>query len=99
MRLNFDPTTHARRTDPATSHDAAASIQPAAVTLMLEVYRIIRDHGPISAWGIAARLGGDHQGSTVGRRTADLRDRRWIVEHGTEMGPKGRRVTLWRDSR
>lgn len=93
----------ARRTDPATSHAAAASVRGTTATHTRIVY-LLREQGPLtdeeiaSAWQEMVTIAGWPKVSPSGLRTrrAELVDRGQIVDTGRTRLTKARRhTTVW----
>lgn len=88
-------TTHAHRSDPATSVEAARSAQPMADQHKFVIATILLFHGPLTSQGIADRCElSYHQ---VARRMSDLVADGKVQDSGqTRRSPGGRRATVWR---
>lgn len=56
MQLQLPFTARARRTDPQTSHDAAATVRPGSERLVLEALQ--RASEPLTSWQVAERIEG-----------------------------------------
>lgn len=92
---------HARKTDPATSKAAAASLSRAALTEMQEhVFALFVGHGPMThdkaIERYKAAYGPDVAESTVRSRVAELVERKMLKDTGiTTNNARGRQVTVW----
>lgn len=85
----------ARRTDPATSKQAARSMRSAAQTQHAAILAVLRQHGDLTFVEIAGYLGCEPV--QVARRLAELRELK-LVERlpGTRPTPSGRDAHLVR---
>jgi predicted ArsR family transcriptional regulator len=84
MQLSLlDSTPRARRTDPITSHEAAASAKDLQAKHHRLIVACLKEHGPLGKDGIAART--SITGVAVCRRLSEL-------EHGGLIAPTGRTV-------
>lgn len=94
----IEPTIWARRTDPETSHEAAASVDPDKRTAIQEnILRILRTYGPTSDVGIW-HYDPLHLGSPSGARTrrAELVAMGLVKDSGVRVvGPSGRKMIVW----
>ena len=81
--MRFDPRTHAHRTDPSTSKDAAAKAQGFAPILAAQVFAEL-ECGPGTGHELAARLGWDY--TKVARRLTDLSHAERIRRTGAKRG-------------
>ena len=79
---------HARRTDPATSHEAAASVSMRVTDLELKVLAALVPRGPSTAHQLAEYIG--ESLVTVSPRMAPLEARGMVVRAG-----RADRRTLW----
>lgn len=71
----------ARRTDPATSHEAAASVVDHAANQRAEIMAALREFGPATNDALDARLG--YRVGTASRRTTELY-RMGLIIRGTD---------------
>jgi DNA-binding MarR family transcriptional regulator len=84
----------ARRTDPDTSHEAAASVKVQKVEA--RVLRAMAEMDGVGTWDLISDRSGLRPG-TVSPRFAPLRGKGLIVESGSlRPGSSGRSQTLWR---
>jgi len=100
------PHAHARRTDPATSHEAAASIVSDKIRASQDaVLKILARYGPLTDERIAEvyRLHGEsmrlpaQSPSGLRTRRKELVDRGLVVDSGgSARSASGRRVIIWR---
>jgi hypothetical protein len=97
-QLDFlSPRPHARRTDPATSHDAARSIHGSAEALTARLYAVLARRGPMTRSELTAAAGQKLSDYQVSKRVSDLKNAKLIVDTGqTRPGPTGRMQTVWR---
>ncbi len=88
------PAPRARSTDPATSHDAAASMRDVAAQQAAAILAHLRTHGPATADGLDAAIG--WRPTTAGRRLAEL-ERVGQVRRlaTTALTRSGRAAQLW----
>jgi predicted ArsR family transcriptional regulator len=95
QQLAFDLTApRARTSDPATSHEAAASARELRARHNRVILEALRVHGPMGKDGIAARTG--LTGVAVARRMSELRQLRLAVETGRRAkSAAGRPETEW----
>jgi hypothetical protein len=90
--FQYDPRLYARRSDPATSHIAAQSINiPAA---MQRVYQGLLKHGDMDSMRLAARIYGPNKRDTVSPRMPDLVRAGLVIEVGRTGDEPPR--TIWR---
>jgi predicted Rossmann fold nucleotide-binding protein DprA/Smf involved in DNA uptake len=84
----------ARRSDPATSHAAAARVAEFAAGQHAQIIEALRQ-GPATVYGIAERTG--IEAHAVGKRVPELAREGLIAETGkTEPSPSGRQCRLWK---
>jgi DNA-binding MarR family transcriptional regulator len=83
----------ARRTDPRTSHEAAAGAAGFAADHRRRIVEALR-LSPAGATQIADRCGLDR--AAVGKRTSELERDGVIVRCGTEFNRRGKRETTYR---
>lgn len=84
----------ARRSDPATSHAAAARVAEFSRAQHAQIIAALRQ-GPATVYGIAERTGIEPH--AVGKRVPELAREGLIAETGeTAAGPSGRQCRLWR---
>lgn len=99
MRTLFDsPAAHARATDPATSHEAAASISRAHVTAAQDAILIsLRMRGPMTDEAIYEVVSKLIQISPSGCRTrrAELVDAGKVIATGFGETARGRKCQIW----
>lgn len=92
----------ARRTDPATSHEAARSVTNLTAK-QKAVYDVLREHGPMTDADLVAKYqdlaaGGWHERqseSGIRTRRSELTDRRVVVATAQGRSPSGRRAIVW----
>lgn len=83
----------ARKGDPQTSHDAANIFRSREVHE--NVLAVLRDHGPLTDFEIADRLGG--QQTSLGKRRGELRDAGLVVDSGKRrQAPSGCFAIVWK---
>lgn len=88
---------NARRTDPATSHLAAADATPNAATHRARAYAALHAElpGGLTDFELAARLG--VQQTSIGKRRGELRDTGWVEDSGERRAaPSGSKAIVWR---
>jgi DNA-binding MarR family transcriptional regulator len=84
----------ARNDDPATSHQAAASVKEVASKHAMMILDALHTHGDLSPTGIAECLGLDR--SQVFRRMAELERRGFVYPTGRLLrSPSGRNEREW----
>lgn len=81
----------ARRSDPETSHDAAASVD--ATELEDEVLCDLRRHGPATTVELAARM--RRELVTISPRMKPLELKGLVWRDGKKPNPSGRSAVLW----
>ncbi len=93
---------HARKTDPTTSHEAAASVENVTATqdAILKVLEVAQfaDHQLIKYYTLQARYGRFPKASESGIRSrrAELVKRGLVVDTGErETLPSGRKAIVW----
>jgi len=86
---------NARRTDPATSHEAAASVNTVACRLAI-IDAARRTTIPWTAEDMEGWLRGRYTASCVRGRIADLKRDRLLVFTGHVHNDRNRKVRLWR---
>jgi len=92
---DFDPHSHARADDPATSHTAAEMAAPFVGTHCERVLACLKLHGPQTKDEIAARIG--LTPVQVDRRLPDLEERGQAEPTGdTRLSRAGRPERIWR---
>ena len=90
----FDISPLARRTDPATSHQAAASAKELQAQHHRVIVACLKRHGPLGKDGVASRTG--LTGVAVARRTAELQRAGLIQPTGkTVLSTAGRPEREW----
>lgn len=75
-----------RDTDPATSEDAARSID--TTTIKLAILQALKEQAPRNGWELSLAL--EMATISVVPRLAPMREDGWIVQLGTRPGPTGR---------
>jgi len=95
MQLSFMlPDPKARKRDPQTSHDAAASMKVAATAQAVKVLMVLRQHGPLGAEQIAILSGLDK--FQVCRRLPELYAAGLVAPTGeTRKTVAGRQERVW----
>lgn len=95
--FDVEPHGAARRSDPQTSRDAAASMTGAHLSRQQgQILELVREWGDITAAEIARATGHTIQQSVAARRLTDLRDLGLIEDTGvTRPGNTGRMCTVW----
>lgn len=92
---DFDPHTHARATDPETSHGAAQRVAEFAGTHCERIIKCLPMYGPQTNDEIATRTG--LTPVQVDRRLPDLEDRGEAEPTGeTRLSRAGRSERIWR---
>lgn len=87
--FTVDPVTHARSSDPGTSHAAAHALTDKQ-TMLRTLLRAYRDHGPMHADG-ATRAAGYTAQDGAWKRVSDLKGMGYIEHTGqTRPGASGR---------
>lgn len=94
LSINFEPRKLARRTDPATSHSAAAMARELRARDHLAIVACLREHGPMDGRSIMRRLGWTDPGK-VTRRLPELNDRMIRRTGKTVINETGRPADLW----
>lgn len=92
--------THARRTDPATSHAAAESVVDITQSIQWQVMGVLIDADkPLAVEQIVDRM--PHlEKDQVWRRVSDLKNKGWVEDSGELHGNRnGRSATRWRVTR
>lgn len=84
---------HARRTDPSTSHKAAATVGKFAGEHHALILEALRCHGAMTIYGIAGRTHLDHV--AVARRMKELEGTHQVIVVGEKRGPSGRMCRVW----
>lgn len=94
INIDFSAATHARRTDPETSKQAAARVREFASGQCAENLALLRKYGPMSPEQIAAHMNIDAY--SVRKRTADLEKSGKARPNGmTVPTVSGRRQRVW----
>jgi predicted ArsR family transcriptional regulator len=84
----------ARRSDPATSHDAAASVDVFSAEHYQRIIRALKSGGPGTIYEIAERCGMTHV--QVARRLPEMQGRLVRIRASiTRRGPTGRACRVW----
>lgn len=88
----LDPRTHARTTDPDTSHEAAARLGPAG-TMMAALLGAFLD-ADLTCEQAALSCG--YEPERASKRVSDLANVEWITDTGERrVGRTGRRQIVW----
>jgi predicted ArsR family transcriptional regulator len=96
LSIDFPDAPRARRSDPVTSHLAAALSKGVAERHHALILNVLRKHGPLGKDGIASRLRG-LDGVAVCRRLTELSRAGLIVETGNLVkSSAGRLEREWR---
>ena len=101
QRNLFDPyeeptveVAHTRRTDPETSHEAAASVD--VVGIQAVVLQCFRDHGAMTHDQLCSRLLAQMKPSTARGRCSELVDKGLVKFSGRYFKPpEGHRMRIW----
>lgn len=96
LDLFVPPGTSARRTDPTTSHQAAADARTNATTHRARVLATLRAHPEgLTDFELAAILG--LQQTSAGKRRGELRDAGQVCDSGARRpSPSGSSAIVWR---
>lgn len=101
-QLKIDTEARARRTDPSTSHDAAASVRDQTLT-QKRILRLLDTYGPLCDTDIAFSLMRNSHGETTtsesGLRTrrSELAAKGYVEDSGLRSRlPSGRHSIVWR---
>ena len=88
---------HARKTDPSTSHAAAASMKPAKLAHQRRlVYETLKARGPMTDWDLVNCLPGESP-SGVRTRRKELASAGLVCDSGGKQRlPSGRAAIVWR---
>ncbi len=93
LHIDFERT-HARATDPETSHQAARSVVGVAEAQCAEIRAVLEKHGPQTAESAADHCSLDKV--QIGRRFSDLHAAGWIRRNGEKRKIKtGRKACVW----
>jgi hypothetical protein len=89
-------TAHARRTDPVTSHEAAASVQHITRTQLM-ILAALRERGPLTDEQLVLHFRGLSVASPSGLRSrrAELVEAGLVHPHGYGLTASGRRTIIW----
>ena len=88
-------TTHAHRSDPATSHEAAWAAQGIAERHKFIIFTMLLFYGPLTSAEISDHCELDYH--QIARRISDLKRDGKVQDSGeTRPSPGGRRATVWR---
>lgn len=94
LSIDFDALTHARRSDPETSKDAASRVREFAAGQCAEILTMLHKYGPLSPEQIAAKLAIDKV--AVCRRLPDLQKASKARPTGLTVATiAGRRQRVW----
>lgn len=88
----FDFEAYARRTDPHTSHAAAATVEVAKLEGL--VLAALRAWGPMTSREVCARIGRDPW--SISPRFKPLETKGLIEKHGTKAGLTKRQHIVWK---
>lgn len=95
VRIDVEPRTIARRSDPATSHAAAARVDEFSGRHTDIIVAALRRHGPMTVDQIAAKRG--LQSQQINKRTPKAAERGLIRLTGeTRLSASGREERVWR---
>lgn len=88
---------HARRTDPETSHAAAASISPKQLReSQRDVLEVLSKSGPMTDWKLVELMDGRMSHSGIRSRRSELTVLGFVVDTGKrELGPAGKYGNVW----
>jgi hypothetical protein len=90
---DLDPRTHARTSDPGTSHEAAARLTNKRTMMRRLLTEFLRR--PMTAWE-AGEACGYSADEGAWKRVSDLANEGWVEDTGaTRIGPKNRRQIVW----
>ena len=94
LHINFEPHCHARRSDPETSHEAAARVREFGPGHCATILAVLREHGPQTIDEIAKRT---HLTAVqVARRLPDLEKYGKAAPTGeTRLSASGRQERVW----
>ena len=94
LAIDFSPRRHARRKDPATSHDAALRADKFAATHAGRIHAALIVHGPRSAHELETATGLTYV--QIDRRMVDLvRAGKALATGLTAPTPSGGKATIW----
>lgn len=92
--IEHDYSKRARRSDPATSHAAAAKLGEFAHAHHAKILGTLMTQGPGTIYEIGKRIGIDHV--AVARRMSELAAKRVVRPSGSQRrGPSGRMCSEW----
>lgn len=93
--IDFDPRAHARRTDPATSKDAAQRARELAASHCQKILDALKAKGPMGVDRIARATGLERQ--QVNKRLPDLQKQGFadVLPGQTELSDSGRPQRIW----
>lgn len=94
LAIDFNPRTLARRSDPATSHAAAASAKELRARDHLAIVACLRSYGPMDGRRIMRLLGWTDPGK-VTRRLPELNDHLIRRTGRTVLNETGRQADEW----
>ena len=92
MKTLFDKPARARRSDPPSSHEAAAAIEAMVPNQKVTVFRALSENGPCSSRGLAGVSGLDRY--MVARRLPEMERDGTVVRMGMTKYA-GRSAVLW----
>lgn len=94
IAIDFNPATHARRGDPATSHDAAARVREFAGGQCADIMLILRQYGKQTPEQIGQRL---HLDSYAVRKRLPELEKAGLARPTGETAPtaSGRSQRIW----
>jgi len=94
MQLELDMSQRARRSDPETSHEAAARAKDFTSGHYAAIRLALLEHGPMSIYEIGTKTGLTHV--QVARRTAEMNG--VMIERTSDKrpSPSGRGCHVWR---
>ena len=87
----------ARVSDPQTSREAAREVAKGAKELELEIVRVVKMYGPLSAFGVAVILGNQRWDSSTVRTAVSrcAKARRIFAYDEAGVSPRGRACTRY----
>lgn len=95
LDLSFDPRTHARRHDPATSAMAAERVKEFASGHCKTILDCLQEHGPQTIDEIAKRT--DLTSTQIARRLPDLQKAgKTLPTDQTRLSASGRQERVWK---
>ena len=95
LAIDFDAASHARRSDPETSKDAAARVREFAGGHCSVILRLLNERGPMTCDEIAKHT--HLMAHQINKRTADLyRAGKAMPTGETRLSASGRSERVWR---